>query len=266
MRWLKLALVLALNAIPFYGALHLGWSVSTILALYWVENVMVIVATGARIVLHRRLTRKCGHWGGAQPRIEDDVTWIPPDPNVFLREYLGLSVLFTLAHAIFVVAIVFGMHQKHPDQTQWQFSLEQFRNGAIALAAVLVADLLADAGTLGRRSFAWLKVHVDRRSARVLILHVALIFGMFAIVTTDSPLALLGVLIGLKTLVDLSASWYGEREHMDDLPAEPPRWALRMVGAAANAKKSGEFLQKWQRDYAQQQQTAQRNEQVMPGP
>jgi len=265
MRWLKLLLVLALNAIPFYGALRLGWSVSTILALYWVENVMVIVATSARIVLHRRLTRKCGHWGGVQPQVEDGVIWIPPNGNAFLREYLGLSVLFTLAHAIFVVAIVFGMHQKHPDQSQWQFSLEQFRNGAAAMAAVLAADLIADAGTLGRRSFAWLKVHVDRRSARVLILHIALIFGMFAIVTTDSPLALLGVLIGLKTLVDLSASWYGEREYMDDLPPEPPRWASRLV-AAGGERTRDKFLETWQRDYARQQETARRNEQVMPRP
>ena len=188
-----------------------------------------------------------------------------PSGQGLFGEYAVIAFVFTLAHGIFVAAIVFGMHQKHPDDTLWQFSFDQFRNGVAGMAAVLAADLIADAGTLGRRSFAWLKVHVDRRSARVLILHIALIFGMFAIVTTDSPLALLGVLIGLKTLVDLSASWYGEREHMDDLTAEPPRWALRMVGAAANAKKSGEFLQKWQRDYAQQQQTAQRNEQVMPG-
>ena len=144
MRWIKLLLVLALNAIPFYGALYLGWSVSTILALYWVENVFIIIATSARIVLHRRLTRRCGHWGGAQPLIEDGVTWIPSNPNAFLREYLGMCVVFTLAHAIFVFAIVFGMHQKHPDNTMWQFSFEQFRNGVVAMGSVLAVDLIAE--------------------------------------------------------------------------------------------------------------------------
>jgi len=263
MRWIKLLLVLALNAIPFYGAMYLGWSVSTILALYWVENVMVIVATSARIVLHRRLTRKCGHWGGAQPAVEDGVTWIPTNANAFLREYLGLCVVFTLAHGIFVVAIVFGMHQKHPDDTLWQFSFDQFRNGVAGMAAVLAADLLADAGVLRRRSFAWLKIHVDRRSARVLILHIALIAGMLAIVTTDSPLALLGVLIGLKTLVDLSAAWYGEREHMDDLPAEPPAWSLKLVSAGGDAART-KFIENWRGDVERQRESALRCEQVMP--
>jgi hypothetical protein len=266
MRWLKLLFVLALNAIPFYGALYRGWSVSTILALFWVENIMIIAATSARIVAHRVQTRRCGHWGGAQPTVEDGVIWIPPNGNAFLREFLGMSVIFTLAHGIFVLAIVFGMSQKHPDDSLWQFSFDQFRLGLVSMAAVIVTDFLTDLPVLRRRSFAWLKTHVDRRSARVMILHIAIIFGMLALLTTDSPLGLLGVLIGLKTLVDLSAAWFGEREHMDDLPAEPPAWALKMVNAMSDERKREQFLRKWREDFARQQESSRRNEVVMPGP
>ena len=265
MRWLKLLFVLALNAIPFYGALYRGWSVSTILALYWIENVLMIVATSARIVAHRIQTRRCGHWGGVEARIEDGEIWIPANGNAFLREFLGVAVLFTFVHGIFVFAIVFGMHDKHPDDTLWQFSLEQFRSGVIGMAAVVAADLLSDLPVLRRRSFAWLKTHVDRRSARVLLLHVAIILGMFALLTADSPLALLGVLIGLKTLVDLSAAWFGERERMDDLAPEPPAWALRLMPAGAAAKQA-KFVQKWRDDYTRQQDYARRCEQVLPAP
>lgn len=266
MRWLNVLFVLALNAIPFYGALYLGWSISTILALYWTENVMIIAMTSLRIVLHRRWTRKCGHWSGAQPQIIDGEMYVPGNANSFLRDYLSIAVVFTFAHGIFVVAIVAGMTMKHPDEAVWQFSLQQFRNGVIAMASIMVVDLLADMTRLHRASFAWLKNYVDRRTARVIIMHLALIFGMVAIATTESPFGLLGVLIGLKALIDVSGAWFGEPENANDLPVEPPRWTLKMVGALGGKDEPAGFLKKWHADYARQQETTARNEKIMPVP
>src|SRR3954470_24788495 len=62
MRWLNLVFVLLVNAVPLYGIKYLGWSIGTVLLLYWVESVLVAVFTCARIALHRALTRKSGHW------------------------------------------------------------------------------------------------------------------------------------------------------------------------------------------------------------
>lgn len=265
MRWLNVLFVLALNAIPFYGALYLGWSISTILALYWVENVMIIVATSARIVLHRRWTRKCGHWSGAQPQVIDGEIYIPGNQNSFLRDYLSIVGIFTFAHGIFVAAIVFGMDQKHPDEAIWQFSFEQFRNGLIGMATVLLVDFLADLTRLHRGSFAWMKNYVERRTARVFILHLALIFGMVAIASTDSPFGLLGVLIGLKALIDVSSAWFGSPENANELPAEPPAWTMKMVSALSKKKDDpAAFLKKWHDDVAKQRETTMLNEKVMP--
>ncbi len=267
MRWLNLLFVLGINAVPFYGALYLDWSVSTILVLYWVENFMVIAATSVRIFLHRRWTRKCGHWYGARAELVDGTVSASGNANSFLGSFVGPSLIFTLAHGIFVFAIVYGMGQNHPGEPVWEFSAVQFRQGALTIGVLIILDLLRDLTVLRKRSFAALKIYVDRRMARVIILHLTLIFGMIAIASTDSPLALLAVLIGLKTLVELSAAWFGERPHMDDLPPEPPAWGLKFAGALGDAKgsKKDDFKKSWQADYRRQQEQYLRDEEVMPG-
>ena len=267
MRWLNLLFVLGINAVPFYGAMYLGWSVSTILVLYWVENFMVIAATCVRIVLHRRWTRKCGHWSGARAEVIGGIVSVPGNANAFLTGFLGPSLVFTLAHGIFVFAIVFGMGQNHPGEPMWEFSAVQFRQGAVTIGVLIVLDLLRDLTILRQRSFAALKIYVDRRMARVIILHITLIFGMIAIASTASPLALLAILIGLKTLVELSAAWFGERPHSDDLPPEPPAWGLKFAAALGNAqgKKVEDLKASWHADYRRQQERSLRDEEAMPG-
>jgi Family of unknown function (DUF6498) len=264
MRWLNLLFVLAINAVPFYGAMSLGWSVSTILVLFWVENVLIIIATSVRIVLHRIWTRKRGHW-----EIAPDANAVaapgPVNGNAFLIAYLGVTGIFTLAHGVFVVGLAVGMSQHHPDQSMWLFSFAQLRQGAATLSIMLAINLLADLPSLRQRSFASLKAYADSRMARVIILHLGIIFGMLAIMMTDSPLGLLGVLIGLKTLVELSATWYGDAAQIDAQGAEPPAWAVEASRSVAGSerRKADAFLAKW-RDAHAQQQRDQKMEEVMP--
>lgn len=52
---------------------------------------------------------------------------------------------------------------------------------------------------LRARSFAEIKDFVKRRSSRVIIMHLTIIFGMFGMLLTHSALTVLYVLIALKT-------------------------------------------------------------------
>jgi hypothetical protein len=265
MRWLKLLLVIALNAIPFYGALYMGWSISTILALYWIETVLIFAATALRIVLHRIWTRKCGHWMGYQAYVENGITFVPPNANGFLRDYLDLPVKITLVHGVFVGLLVFGMSQKYPDDSMWHFSLDQFERGALSMLVVIVTDLLVDASVLRRRSFGWLKTYANRRTLRVFIMHVTIIVGMVAAAMAGSALGLLGVLVGLKTLFDASSAWFGEQAPPDDAPAQPSAWQSRMLKVAGlDDRKREEFMRKWHDDCDRRRELSGRDEQVMP--
>src|SRR5690348_9441181 len=104
MRWLNLLFVLLINAVPLVGVKMFGWSVGVVLMLYWVENLLTAVFTTARIALHRALTRKRGHWrtGTLGTKVNNK-----PSRSGLLGEYAVMAFVFTLAHGIFVIAIVF---------------------------------------------------------------------------------------------------------------------------------------------------------------
>jgi Family of unknown function (DUF6498) len=117
--------------------------------------------------------------------------------------------------------------------------------------------------TMRSRSFAWIKAYVGQRMGRVLILHLAIIFGMWGMALSESPFAVLYVLIGLKTLWDLAAS--NASAKADALPADAPGWALKLADAVAKDKGGAKEMQAdWKRSREQLQRAAIEDEQVMP--
>jgi hypothetical protein len=117
--------------------------------------------------------------------------------------------------------------------------------------------------TIRKRSFAWIKGYAGQRMGRVLVMHLTIIFGMGAMMITESPFAVLYVLIGLKTLWDLAASQAGARPA--DLSAEPPRWMLKL-GDKLGKDQGGaaEMARDWKRNRDNMIAAAKQDEEVMP--
>lgn len=239
MRWLNLLFVLLVNAVPLYGVKYLGWSVGTVLILYWLENLLIAAFTCARIALHRALTRKRGHWRPGVLGGEVD------NRAVLLDDYAGFAILFTLAHGLFLGAFIFVIG---PDSPSLQVSAHQFFQGAWQILVVLSADFVADALQIRSRSFAWIVAYAQQRRGRVVIMHLTIIFGIWAIAASQSPLSMLYVLIGLKTLWDLTAT-----------AAKPPNWLLKV---AEKIRKAQGNDAKWQRECARVQPYAVEDEMV----
>ncbi len=258
MRWINLLFVLLVNAVPLVGVKYYGWSASTVVLLYWLENLFIAVFTCARIVLHRWLTRKRGHWRTGQlgTKVNDR-----PSGQGLLGEYATIAFVFTFAHGIFVGAFTLIAGSNHPDDPLWAVSGVQLRQGATWMFAAMALDFLADAASIRQRSFAWMKAYVGQRMGRVLVMHLAIIFGMWGMMATESPFAVLYVLIALKTLWDLAASNVSAKANA--LPEQPPAWALKFAnkvgkGGAAN------FTKKWAKDREAQIRAAKQDEEVMP--
>ena len=260
MRWIGLLFALLLNAIPLYGVRYLGWSPSTVVALYWFENLALAVFTCARIWLHRKLTRKRGHWRGGTLGVRSNGKLVT---SGLLGEYATLAFVFTLAHGIFVGAFIGIGASNHGDDPAWQFSREQFMRGAQWLLLAMTFEFVVDAATMRTRSFAWIKAYVGQRTGRVLIMHFVIILGMGAMMATESPFAVLYVLIGLKTLWDLAASNRAARAQ--DLPAEPPQWAQSLADKVAGDKGgAAEMRRDWERQREQQIRNAREDEETVP--
>jgi hypothetical protein len=89
---------------------------------------------------------------------------------------------------------------------------------------------------------------------RVVILHLVVIFGVFLMMRFETPMSFLGILVGLKTLLDLGAS-AGPVE----TPAKPPRWLVAL------AKKQGlDMDREWTSIIAEQKRQAEEDELPLP--
>jgi hypothetical protein len=252
-----IATVLVTNAIPLYGVLRLGWSVANVLVMYWLENLLVAVFTCLRIATHRWLTHKRGHQRAGQLGSSSNGK---PSKAGLLGEYATVAFVFTLAHGVFVAAIALLFAGKHPDDPLWRFSWPAFHQAALMLSLVLAAGFAADLPGMRSRSFAWIKAQVQQRMGRVLVLHLAIIVGMATMAATDSPLGLLYVLIGLKTLWDVALT----RVVAAPVPKQPPRWLLAL-GDRLGKDKGGAaaMAEQWSSGIEAARRQAIEDEQVM---
>ena len=206
MRLVHVLFALLVNAIPAYGVFALGWSVGTLLILFWLDNLLGVLAMGLRLALHQ--TRS------GDPAYDDPKQWTEMTVNgksVRVKEqwkgYLMIALPFALAHGVFALMLPFAFSQQGgEDATLWRPTWDALKIGGGLIVATLVLDLLVDLPGLARPSFNQVKRAADSRFARVLVLHVVLIFGAMAVNLFDSPYGMLGVMIGLKALVDVGVS------------------------------------------------------------
>jgi hypothetical protein len=236
--------VLGLNAVPLLGLFVGGWSTGTAVALYWIETALTIPFVSARILLHRRLTHTAGHYGvqaetrsrlGGKLRVTRGTT-------TYLVAFLSLMVPFVFVHGVFVGFLVFGILPREGGPSA-AVALADLQRGAAALGAFMAAGLLVDLVGIGRRPFRWIERITQHAQGRVLVVHLTILLGLFALAVTGAPMALFVIFAGLKTLVDLGGIW-PER----DSP-EPPAlasWLDRIIPS-----KPGEtFVDYWRRSEA----------------
>jgi hypothetical protein len=199
MQLLGLLALLLVNAIPLVGVHWHGWSANTVILLYWCENALTVVFTCARIALHRRLTRKRGHWRGGvlglhaydkpqtQSRLLGEFAW-RTGPIVLLW-----GMIFATMSLVFA------------DRFNGELSPQQVLQGAVWMSAATTLDFLVDSATLRTRSFAWIKAYAGLRLGKVMVLQMLLYAGWLGGMLTRSPWGFFYTLIGLKTVWDLTA-------------------------------------------------------------
>ena len=210
-----LALIVS-NLVPLSGVVWLGWDVAEIVLLYWAENLVV----GCYNILKMTLVRGaspadhlkklllipffCLHFGG-----------FCAVHGVFLLGFFelgnGIGSLFPEnpwpAHLVFLQllsGVISTLWRQHPPGLGW-----------------LVAGLFLSHGIsfiqnfLGKREYAVITVNdlMGQPYKRVVIMHLAVLAGGFLVMTLQSPMPLLLVLIALKIGLDV---FMHLREHGKD--------------------------------------------------
>ncbi|MEP0774524.1 MAG: hypothetical protein HRF46_09200 [Acidobacteriota bacterium] len=217
-RLARLGQVLGVNAVPVAGFFGAGWSQASALAVYWVEGALSIAFVAARIALHRRWTRKVGHYRRATFEHQKGEPGAVGSGSL-LGSYLSVAIPFTAVHGLFLAIILFlFLPQKYPDAAR--LSLADVEKGAFGVLVFLVLGFLVDLVGLRQRTFRSIELATERAMGRIFIVHLTILIGVAASVYFEGPAAFFAVFAGLKLLFDL-----GGLLPQRDREAAPPAWA-----------------------------------------
>jgi hypothetical protein len=244
---------MAASLVPGGGYFVAGWSPATALALYWVENVIASIAMGIRIAEHQRLTGLAGH---RRAQLGTVVTTPSGDGEKhvrfrsFLSEFLVTTMMFSLAHGVFLAALL-GIVLELPD-------FDAMGQGAIAIVLCHAIAVTADRFTIANWTFARLKGQAERLMGRVMLVQFAIIGGTWVMAFRDSKESFFSVFVWLKALSDLGTI----------LPTYEPRhapgWLVRVMNLFP--KQHGEtFEEYWNRTAAVESEAAALDEKVERG-
>lgn len=261
-----LLIAIALNLVPLIGVWKFGWSGGTVLLLFWVESLLGHFATMVKIRRHAELTHKRGHF---------DYTSVDTSGRSYgsyFAHFSQIALIFTFAHGFFLGMILFMLAMNRPELVMFHVSWDNFKLGFALIVLLVLVDLLIDFPGIGKRSFFWLENVAGKRLTRVLMMHLTIIFGFGAMAIFESPMAMLLVFLGLKTLLDAATSMVKDNAPIDaGYPDKPPA-LLRFVEKHVKkdpSKKNGphgdETLDEyWARGKKENLQRRQRHEEVVP--
>jgi hypothetical protein len=233
-RSVRLLQVLGVNSVPAFGLLAADWTAATALALYWCENVLIALLVALRLWLHRRATRKRGHWEAhlSGPRRAGSST--------FLSDFLTGALVFTGAHGLFLAIILFLVIPKQFPEAGG-LDLSALLQGVGVMSIFLLLGFFYDAIGLGSRTFAWVRRLAALVLGRVVVVHLTIIFGMAGMAWLGGPRGFFLVFAGLKTLSDLTAMTSSGRPES----GEPPGCLMTPIRALAGEEKSKNFAHRY---------------------
>ena len=185
--------LVAANLVPVAGVLAWNWSVFALIALFWMENVIVGVFFALRMLL-------------ADPR--EPALWAA---KLFLVPFFCFHYgMFTAVHGLFVFGLFGGKAYDPGSLYVLEPAMRVARDFGLWLP---LAALLASHGFSFLWNYLWrgefrrarLTELMARPYGRVVVLHIAIILGAIGTLALGSPLWALLVLLALKIGLDLKA-------------------------------------------------------------
>ncbi len=204
-------LLIIANLIPLAGVLIWSWSLFHIVALYWVENVII---GGLNLV--KMLVSSPSHPGEQQPGL-NPARQPRPDrtgnniAKVFIMPFFTFHYgLFCLVHGALVLALL--GHESMGIQGGVFAEIKVLLDRALADGGLLTVTALAGSHLVSFVRHFLIGGEFRRTSAlqlmgapygRIFVLHIAILFGAGAVVALGQPIFLLVLLVAGKIMLDL---------------------------------------------------------------
>jgi hypothetical protein len=183
---LPLIAIIASNLLPIFGIIFLHWSLASVLALYWAENVMVGFFTILKMLF---ADEQAGPWTARLVMIV-----------VFCFHFGG----FCFVHAMFIVGFLFSGPMGGQSWNWWTLLaglwlpiLGMFISYSIYFYQHYLGDGIYQRVTLTSL--------MAEPYPRIIPLHAGIIIGGFFILALGSPIGIILVLVALKTGAEVIA-------------------------------------------------------------
>ena len=200
-----IGLLIAANLVPLVGVLFFGWSLTTIVALYWLENGVVGAYALARMATAEGVDESPGSVTINGRPLSAAELRNPASARVVLMPFFVIHYgMFWLVHGVFVWFALPMIWEEMGGAT-----------GGPSLVACLWAlpVLVLSHGASfvynwwlgGERYTSSPSREMSAPYGRVVVLHVTIVLGAFLVAFLGSPVWALVLMVGLKTIADLAA-------------------------------------------------------------
>jgi hypothetical protein len=201
--------LLSVNVLPLLGVLFLGWEVFPLLALFWMENLIV----GGFNVLK--------------------MIWVTPKDSgataakFFLIPFFCVHYgMFTMIHGVFVFGMFGGgmrQGQGFPGWAEVMGVVRQEHLGWIVIGLAISHGISFGLNYLRGGEFrrATLRQLMAQPYGRIVVLHLTILGGGFLMLLLGSPVVGLMLLVALKTVLDLRAHLSERRKFAERAVGEP---------------------------------------------
>lgn len=214
--------------LPLAEALYHQRSPGALLYLYWVESFALLILHPVRIWLHQRWTHTAGHHypSALEDRPRDrngNRRAIKPSssPHTFLKSYIVPVAIFTLAHGVFILLLVFLFKVAGP------INPNDLRAATVWGFGVPFGLFIIDLFTLRRWTFTQLQFSVGNLALRLLVTQFGIIFGMIATAVTKSPWGIVAVFFVFRVLTDGLVDWSRRHKGPLKLSERMARWVAK---------------------------------------
>lgn len=218
--------LVAYTALPLVGVLWLGWDWREIVLLYWLENISLGAAMFVTLLRTARATPVASPAPAATPEApaetttgdatEPDPTTQHPAAGIMLAFFFSVHYgMFTLVHGIFVYALITGglgpTTESDRPLNLGGVLLVWAIGGAVQVVAAAIGSLPDKRGTSLMMS----------AYPRIIVLHLTIILGVFAIIILQWGAAAAIVLIAIHALITLSTWMLSDRRAKSPLAPQP---------------------------------------------
>ena len=226
-RFVRLVQLIGVNSVPLWGATH-GWSPATLLVIYWFENFLGGLLVAARIAIHRRTTRKQGHFVVEEVRHGRKMFVT----GSFLRHFAVLALGFTAAHGFFLAIVL--LIATSNGRIHWTEGGRELSTALLSTTFFLLLGFVADLPGVASRPFGWIRSMRNFALGRTFVIHLTIVIGMIAAGVTNRPAAFFIVFVAFKFLLDA-----GSLIRTSDPLGPPPDW----LADAMRRQEAGERLE-----------------------